>query len=103
MAGNRAVAYMGPHKLEIKNLDYPKLVGPRGRKCDHGVILKLVVTNICGSDQHIYRGRFPAISGMNVGQISISSILSTHSPGLKTRTRHSAGNRAVYWMLFLRQ
>jgi IS5 family transposase len=40
---------------------------------------------------------------MNIGQISISSILSTHSPGLKTRTRHSAGNRVVYWMLVLRQ
>jgi Putative undecaprenyl diphosphate synthase len=29
---------------------------------------------------------------MNIGQILIRSILSTHSPGLKTRTRHSAGN-----------
>jgi hypothetical protein len=35
------------------------------------------------------------MSGMNIGQISIYSILSTHSPGLKTRTRHSAGNRNV--------
>jgi glutathione-independent formaldehyde dehydrogenase len=49
MAGNRAIAYMGPRKLEIQNLDYPKLVGPGGRKCDHGVIIKLIVTNICGS------------------------------------------------------
>jgi hypothetical protein len=36
-----------------------------------------------------------SMSGMNIGQISIYNILSTHSPGLKTRTRHSAGNRAV--------
>jgi hypothetical protein len=35
------------------------------------------------------------MSGMNIGQISIYSISSTHSPGLKTRTRHSAGNRKV--------
>jgi hypothetical protein len=35
------------------------------------------------------------MSGMNIGQISIYSILSTHSPGLKTRIRHSAGNRNV--------
>jgi hypothetical protein len=32
---------------------------------------------------------------MNIGQILIRSILSTHSPGLKTRTGHSAGNCAA--------
>jgi len=58
MASNRAVAYMGPKKLEIQNLDFPKLVDPRGKACHHGVIVKLVTTNICGSDQHIYRGRW---------------------------------------------
>src|SRR6201996_959837 len=75
MAGNRAVAYMGPRKLEIENLDYPKLVGPRGRKCEHGVILKLLVTNICGSDQHIYRGRFPAPSGMILGHENTGEVV----------------------------
>jgi threonine dehydrogenase-like Zn-dependent dehydrogenase len=25
----------------------------QNRKCDHGVILKIVSTNICGSDQHM--------------------------------------------------
>jgi len=30
MAGNRAIAYMGPRQLEIQNLDYPKLVVPVG-------------------------------------------------------------------------
>ena len=75
MAGNRAIAYMGPRKLEIQNLDYPKLVGPGGRKCDHGVILKLVVTNICGSDQHIYRGRFPAPVGMILGHENTGEVV----------------------------
>ena len=75
MAGNRAVAYMGPRKLEIQNLDYPKLIGPGGRKCDHGVILKLVVTNICGSDQHIYRGRFPAPAGMILGHENTGEVV----------------------------
>jgi len=27
------------------------------RKCNHGVIMKVVTTNICGSDQHMVRGR----------------------------------------------
>ena len=67
MATNRAVAYMGPRKLEIQNLDFPKLVDPRGKACHHGVILKIVTTNICGSDQHIYRGRFPAPEGDDPG------------------------------------
>ena len=65
--GNRVGTYMGPRKLEIQDMEFPKLVGPKGRKCEHGVILKIVVTNICGSDQHIYRGRFPVPKGMVLG------------------------------------
>ena len=75
MQGNRAVAYMGPKKLEIQNLDYPKLVGPKGRKCEHGVIIKLLVSNICGSDQHIYRGRFPVPSGMILGHENTGEVV----------------------------
>lgn len=67
MASNRGVVFMGPRKLEVQNLDFPKLVDPRGNKCDHGVILKIVTTNICGSDQHIYHGRFAAPQGMVLG------------------------------------
>ena len=67
MAGNRSVVYVAPNKVEVQNRDYPKLVDPRGKPCHHGVILKLVTTNICGSDQHIYRGRFPAPAGMVLG------------------------------------
>lgn len=67
MAKNRVITYQGPRKLELTDFEFPKLVGPKGRKCDHGAILKIVVTNICGSDQHIYRGRFPAPPGMVLG------------------------------------
>ena len=75
MAGNRGVVYAGPRKVEIRNLDYPKLVDPRGNKCDHGVILKLITTNICGSDQHIYRGRFPAPEGMVLGHENTGEVI----------------------------
>jgi len=75
MATNRAVAYMGPKKLEIQNLDFPKLIDPRGNDCHHGVILKIVTTNICGSDQHIYRGRFPAPKGMILGHENTGEVL----------------------------
>jgi glutathione-independent formaldehyde dehydrogenase len=76
MADNRGVAYMGTGKVEIQSIDYPKLElqdGPGvhpdnvGRKCPHGVILKIVSTNICGSDQHMVRGRTTAPEGLILG------------------------------------
>lgn len=36
-------------------------------RCEHGVILKVVATNICGSDQHMVRGRTTAPSGLVLG------------------------------------
>src|SRR5881392_2931124 len=66
MASNRGLAYMGPGKVEIQSIDYPKLeLG--SRKCQHGVILKIVSTNICGSDQHMVRGRTTAPAGLILG------------------------------------
>ncbi len=66
MPGNRGVAYIGTGKVEVKNIDYPKLEH-NGKKLPHAVILKLVATNICGSDQHMVRGRTTAPSGMILG------------------------------------
>ncbi|HUY51522.1 MAG TPA: formaldehyde dehydrogenase, glutathione-independent [Streptosporangiaceae bacterium] len=76
MAGNKAVAYIKPGVVEVQEIDYPKLelrdgpgVNPAnvGRKCPHGVILKVVSTNICGSDQHMVRGRTTAPAGLVLG------------------------------------
>ena len=76
MAGNKAVAYMGEGKVEVQTIDYPELElkdGPGvhpdnvGRKTPHGVILKVVSTNICGSDQHMVRGRTTAPEGLILG------------------------------------
>ena len=66
MAGNRGVAYMGPGKVEVQTIDYPKLA-LGSRKCEHGVVLKIVTTNICGSDQHMVRGRTTAPHGLVLG------------------------------------
>src|ERR1700726_1442549 len=66
MASNRGVVYLGPGKVEVRSIDFPKL-SLGSRKCDHGVILKVVSTNICGSDQHMVRGRTTAPSGMILG------------------------------------
>jgi glutathione-independent formaldehyde dehydrogenase len=66
MASNRGVAYMGTGKVEVQSIDFPKLqLGTR--QCHHGVILKIVSTNICGSDQHMVRGRTTAPKGLILG------------------------------------
>jgi glutathione-independent formaldehyde dehydrogenase len=38
-----------------------------GRKTPHGAILRIVSTNICGSDQHMVRGRTTAPAGLILG------------------------------------
>ncbi|PCN48943.1 formaldehyde dehydrogenase, glutathione-independent [Curtobacterium sp. 'Ferrero'] len=76
MAENRAVAYKGPGKVEVIETDYPTFelkdgpgVNPAnvGRKVNHGAILRTVATNICGSDQHMVRGRTTAPSDLVLG------------------------------------
>jgi len=66
MASNRGVAYMGTGKVEVQSIDFPKLA-LGSRKCEHGVLLKIVSTNICGSDQHMVRGRTTAPQGLILG------------------------------------
>lgn len=66
MASNRGVVYMGPGTVEVQTIDFPKLA-LGDRRCDHGVLLKIVSTNICGSDQHMVRGRTTAPAGLVLG------------------------------------
>ena len=74
MPNNRGVAYIEPGKVEIQSIPYPKLKMPKsetdpfgGKDAPHGVILKIVTTNICGSDQHMVRGRTTAPKGLILG------------------------------------
>lgn len=77
--GNRAVTFQGPRKMVVESFDYPKLVTPTGKKADHGVILKVITTNICGSDQHIYHGRFAAPKGMVMGHEMTGEVIEVGS------------------------
>ena len=79
MAGNRAVVYQGPRTVEVQNIDYPKLVAPNGKKCNHGVIVRLVSTNICGSDLHMYRGRTSAPKGTVFGHENTGEVIEVGS------------------------
>jgi len=66
--GNRCVVYSGPGQVEVQTIDYPKLELPeQHRQLQHGAILRVVATNICGSDQHMVRGRTTAPTGQTLG------------------------------------
>ncbi|MDH7786216.1 glutathione-independent formaldehyde dehydrogenase [Ochrobactrum sp. 19YEA23] len=67
MSRNRGVVYMRPGKVEVRDIEDPVLSAPDGRKLGHGVILKVISTNICGSDQHMVRGRTTAMPGLVLG------------------------------------
>jgi glutathione-independent formaldehyde dehydrogenase len=76
MSGNKAVAYKEPGKVEVIDTDYPTFelqdgpgVNPAniGRKVPHGAIIRTVATNICGSDQHMVRGRTTAPANLVLG------------------------------------
>ncbi len=88
MAGNRGVAYIEPGKVEVHETDYPKLelldgpgVNPAnvGRKLNHGAILKVVTTNICGSDQHMVRGRTSAPANLVLGHEILGEVIEAGS------------------------
>src|SRR5690606_21735354 len=67
MSSNKGVVYIGPGKVEVQAIADPKFQSPDGRKIEHGVILKVISTNICGSDQHMVRGRTTAEAGLVLG------------------------------------
>ncbi|MFC4586265.1 formaldehyde dehydrogenase, glutathione-independent [Sphaerisporangium corydalis] len=86
MAGNKAVAYQGPGRVEVVDTDYPEFelkdgpgVNPAnvGRKVPHGAIVKAVATNICGSDQHMVRGRTTAPTGLILGHEITGEVVET--------------------------
>jgi glutathione-independent formaldehyde dehydrogenase len=72
---NKVVVYRGPGEVAVEEIDYPKLEVPEEvasamgmtREAPHAAILKIVSTNICGSDQHMVRGRTTAPPGQTLG------------------------------------
>jgi glutathione-independent formaldehyde dehydrogenase len=91
MAENRGVAYMGPGHVEVQDIDFPSFelkdgpgVNPAnvGRKLPHGAILRIVSTNICGSDQHMVRGRTTAPEGLILGHEITGEVIEA-GPGVE--------------------
>lgn len=77
MSGNRGVVYLGPGKVEVQDIADPIFADPQGRRIEHGVILKVVSTNICGSDQHMVRGRTTAPAGLVLGHEITGEVIET--------------------------
>jgi glutathione-independent formaldehyde dehydrogenase len=75
MSDNRVVVYKGPGTVAVEAIPYPKLEIPQevadwrgiSKAAPHAAILKVVATNICGSDQHMVRGRTTAPVGQSLG------------------------------------
>jgi glutathione-independent formaldehyde dehydrogenase len=86
MADNRGVVYMGGGTVEVHDIDFPDFelrdgpgVNPAnvGRRLPHAAIVRLVATNICGSDQHMVRGRTTAPKGMVLGHEITGEVIDT--------------------------
>jgi glutathione-independent formaldehyde dehydrogenase len=82
---------MGPGTVEVQDIDFPTFelkdgpgVNPNnvGRKLPHAAILRVVSTNICGSDQHMVRGRTTAPAGLILGHEITGEVIET-GPGVE--------------------
>jgi len=91
MSDNRGVAYIEPGKVEVQDIAFPTFelqdgpgVNPAnvGRKLPHAAILKCVTTNICGSDQHMVRGRTTAPEGLVLGHEITGEVIEV-GPGVE--------------------
>jgi glutathione-independent formaldehyde dehydrogenase len=91
MADNRGVAYIKPGEIEVQSIDFPTFelrdgpgVNPAnvGRQLPHAAILKCVSTNICGSDQHMVRGRTTAPEGLILGHEITGEVIEV-GPGVE--------------------
>jgi glutathione-independent formaldehyde dehydrogenase len=91
MPSNKAVIFKGPGTVAVETTEYPTFelkdgpgVNPAnvGRKLPHAAILKVVATNICGSDQHMVRGRTTAPAGLPLGHEITGEVVET-GPGVE--------------------
>ena len=69
----RALVYNGPRDVSIKNMQDAKIERP------HDVVLKIIITNICGSDLHMYEGRTDMETGRILGHESLGEVIEVGS------------------------
>jgi glutathione-independent formaldehyde dehydrogenase len=91
MGENRGVVYVRPGEVAVESIDFPSFEikggpgvdpGNAGRQLPHAAIVKCLTTNICGSDQHLVRGRTPAPEGLVLGHEVTGEVIET-GPGVE--------------------
>src|ERR1700749_4135359 len=91
MADNRGVAYIGDGKVAVQDIEFPGFELKDGpavtpaivvRKHPRAAILKCVATNICGSAQHMVRGRTTAPEGLILGHEITGEVIDV-GPGVE--------------------
>ncbi|MFN9471240.1 hypothetical protein [Acidovorax sp.] len=68
----RALTYQGAKDVRVETVPDPIMV------TDDDILLRVTATAICGSDLHIYRGKFPGMKDGRAGSLA-------HSPGQSDR------------------
>jgi glutathione-independent formaldehyde dehydrogenase len=62
------VIYLGGQEVALKDIGYPKMEFPWSKEpCPSGVVLKVLLSCICGSDLHMVRGRTSGAEGLVLG------------------------------------
>ena len=81
----RAVTFQAPEEVRIDDVPEPELTAP------DDAIVRVEASGICGSDLHIYHGRFPVEPGFTIGHEFVGTVLAA-GPGV---TRVVVGDRVL--------
>jgi len=65
----KALVYRGPRNVKIENVPEPKIEKPTD------AIVKIVATNICGSDLHMFEGRTDVEEGKVLGHENLGEVV----------------------------
>ena len=81
----KALVYHKPSDVRVDKVDDPSILDPTD------AIVKVTLTAICGSDLHIYNGKFPEIKNFIVGHEFMGEIVETGN----SVTKFKKGDRVV--------
>jgi threonine dehydrogenase-like Zn-dependent dehydrogenase len=81
MTTNRGVVYVGPGKVEVKGIDYPKFFAPNGKEIDQGIPGLYVTDDPGGVDEAAKTGSLSIRLGL--GWAKSHSLYTGQTPVLK--------------------
>src|ERR1700741_5216629 len=65
----RAVTFQAPEEVRVDDVPEPELAAA------DDAIVKVEASGVCGSDLHIYHGRFPVEPGFTIGHEFVGTVL----------------------------